>query len=197
MNTFRYFLLIALAALLGSCSKSLSIYSDFDRSAHVDAYRTFGWASINAAESSNAPLYANELNDKRIKKFISVEMESRGYVLSDQKPELLLHYHIIVDNKTGVSSSPGPYYHGYYGPYRYYYPYWGYSQINVYNYKERTLIIDLIDASKNDLVWRAWVSPFLEDNPTDKTEADIREAVMMIFTKFPYRAKPSTPEKPN
>lgn len=193
MKSAVYLISLFSAVALLSCSKSLSVYSDFDSGAHVDNYHTFGWAPVSNGESSNPPLYVNELNDKRIKKFVSSELQSRGYVYSSEKPELLIHYHIIVDSKTGVSSIPNPYY---YGPYRYYQPYWGYSQVNVYNYKERTLIIDLIDASNNDLVWRAWVSPFLEDNPADKTELEIREAVMMIFTKFPYRAKEQNQDKP-
>jgi hypothetical protein len=177
---------VGLLLAITQCGQPLRVYSDHDRSVHVEDYSTFNWLSADQIEDKNNPLLYNELNDKRIKKVVNDELASRGYILSD-KPELLLHYHIVVEDKTSLRTDP----YGYY-----YSPYWMRTNVNVFQYKEGTLILDLMDASTNNLIWRGWVVPFLEDSIGEKQEDEIRKAVMMIFSKFPYRERKTNEGKP-
>jgi Domain of unknown function (DUF4136) len=59
------------------------------------------------------------------------------------------------------------------------------NQVDVYQYREGTLIIDLMDAKNNNLIWRGWGTSVLNSNDIDLTEAEISEAVYKILKEFP------------
>ena len=170
-----------MAWLLLGCGPTSEVFTDYDRSANLDDYNTFGWLPLTAIEGRNNPLYYNELNDKRIKTAVGNQLENRSYTFSEN-PELLIHYHIIIDDKTIVRTDPYGYYYG---------PYWMRTEVNVYEYREGTLIIDLMDADTNSLVWRGWITSFLKNNDPEKMEESIDKAVRMMFSKYPYRASNS------
>lgn len=170
--------------LLTGCSPNMQVFTDYDRTANLEEYHSFGWLTAIDIEAHNNPLYYNELNDKRIKNAVGVQLESRNYTFSNT-PELLLHYHIIVEDKTVLRTDPYGYYYG---------PYWMQTHMNLYEYQEGTLIIDLMDADTNSLVWRGWVTSFLKNNDPEKFDESITRAVTMIFSKYPYRASIGEPE---
>ena len=99
-------------------------------------------------------------------------MLSKGYKLVKEKGELELHYHIIVEYKTYPGLEP----HQYMGQLQ---------KANELNYKEGTLIIDIMKPGKNDLVWRGYATGIITYETTDKPEEAINYAVGKIFKKFP------------
>lgn len=169
--------LVLLIWLGNSCVPTQQVFTDYDRSAHLSEYQTFGWADPVFIEARNNPLYYNELNDKRIKDAVAVQMQTRNYKYSDN-PDLLIHYHIIIEDKTAVRTDP----YGYYGPY------WMRTQVDVYQYREGTLIIDLMDANNKNLLWRGWITSFLKNQGPEKMDASISDGVRKIFAEYPYRA---------
>jgi Domain of unknown function (DUF4136) len=177
------YLLMILASVLG-CGSSSQVFTDYDRSAHLSEYQTFGWLAPVSIEVRNNPLYYNELNDKRIKEAVKVQLESRNYKFSDN-PDLMVHYHIIIENKTVVRTDPYGYYYG---------PYWLRTDVDVYQYKEGTLIIDLMDAKSDNLVWRGWITNFLKDRDPQYMEESLNDAVRKIFSQYPHRASTIEPE---
>jgi len=181
LDSSRFLILIFLIVSLFGCGSSSQVFTDYDRSSAIDQYQTFGWLPASNIETRNNPLFYNELNDKRIKSAVAAQLESRNYKYSD-KPELLVHYHIIIDDKTIVRTDPYGYYYG---------PYWMRTQVNVYQYREGTLIIDLMDAETNSLVWRGWITSFLKNHDPERMEESISTSVRMIFAQYPYRASPS------
>ncbi len=172
------FIAILITLLCIGCSPEGQVYSDYDRTAMMEAYRTFGWTQDVLIEANNNPIYYNQLNDKRIKTAVAEQLEGKGYVYDEENPELLIHYHIILEDKTVLRTDP----YGIYGPY------WVRSEVSVYKYREGTLIIDLMDAATNNLVWRGWMNSFLKNENPERMDSQIKEAVMMIFTKYPYNA---------
>jgi Domain of unknown function (DUF4136) len=182
LKTYVYLLVTVPWFLLG-CGPTSQVFIDYDRSAHLSEYQTFGWDTPLEIEARNNPLYYNELNDKRIKNAVTVQLESRNYKYSDH-PDLQIHYHIIIDDKTIIRNDP----YGYYGPY------WMNTQMYVYEYQEGTLIIDLMDAKNDNLVWRGWITNFLKNRDPEKMEESIDKAVRMIFAQYPARASTTEPE---
>jgi len=177
VSGFLKFSLIIMPWLLMSCGPTRQVFTDYDKSANLDEYQTFGWLTQTEIEERNNPLYYNELNDKRIKDAVGNQLETRNYRFSEN-PELLIHYHIIINDRTMLRTDP----YGYYGPY------WMSTEVTMYEYREGTLILDFMDAATNSLVWRGWVTNFLKNSDPQKLEASINEAVSMIFSKYPYRA---------
>jgi Domain of unknown function (DUF4136) len=182
-KTYVYLLAIVPWFLFG-CGTTSQVFTDYDKSAHITEYKTFGWSTPLSIEVRNNPLYYNELSDKRIKSAVTVQLESRNYKYSED-PDLEIHYHIIIEDKTVMRTDPYGYYYG---------PYWMRSEVSVYEYQEGTLIIDLMDAKTDNLVWRGWITNFLKNRDPEKMEESINNAVRMIFAEYPYRANQIEPE---
>jgi hypothetical protein len=60
--------------------------------------------------------------------------------------------------------------------------------VDAYQYREGTLIIDLMDASNKNLLWRGWGTSVI-DGPIDLTEKQINDAVTKILKAFPPSKK--------
>lgn len=171
-------LIFALA--IGSCSPQIRVYTDHDPDYDVKSFKTFDWHQKTNIELSKNPLYYNELTDKRLKEAIGKELTSRGYLNSDRQPDLILHYHIVVDDQSVLVTEP-------FGCV--YSPNWIHEQTHVYAYREGTLIIDIMHAQTNHLIWRGWAVSALDVlNDPDQTEDLINRAVEKIFKRFPGNA---------
>jgi hypothetical protein len=163
--------------LLVGCSPGIHVYNDFDPDYNLWSYKTFDWGQKIDIETGRDPLHYNELNDKRIKSAVRSQLSSRGFSLADANPDLVLHYHIIVKDKSVLATEP----YGYN-----YSSYWTRMETNIYSYREGTLILDLMDSKTSNLIWRGWaVSPLNGPYKPEEIENLINTAVAKIFTKFP------------
>lgn len=177
MKHLKYITILLIAV---ACSPNVRVYSDHDPDYHVENFNTFDWAQKTNIEANKNPLHYNELNDKRIKSAILHELTSRGYTRSETNPDLVIHYHIIVDDQSVVTTEPLGYRYG---------PYWMRTKTNIYPYREGTLIIDLMDPKSNALVWRGWATAGLDMITPEQTEEIISRAVYKIFKRFPSSGK--------
>lgn len=170
-------IILLIPLLFTHCSQEIVVNTDYDRDIDIHQYQTFNWAPTLGEEFEKNPLYYNDLNDKRIKNTVNEQLKNKGYLLTEQSPQLLLHYHIIVNDKVAVGKDP----YGNYGPY------WRRARVNFYEYREGTLIIDLVDAKNDDLVWRGWASSILDQSirEVNAREELIRRAVTMILKELP------------
>lgn len=174
-------LLIPIVILFAaSCAPTpRQVVIDYDQDARFLDYQTFYWSDEILSESANQPLFYNSLVKKRIKEAVKLELEGRGYRLDEYNPDLIVNAHMIVEEKTEYQNNA-------YTPYRYYYP----DNVRIYNYKEGTLVIDLIDRDRKQLVWQGYYTGQFVDakTPEDKSRV-IRDAVSLIFQKYEYRAQ--------
>lgn len=163
--------------LLFSCSNELRVHTDFDRSVSIQRLTNYDWLSLNQIESRNNPILLNELTDKRIKAAVDLQLKEKGYVKSETSAQMIIHYHIIVENRTGSPTEPIGYSYG---------RYWLDKELDSYRYEEGTLIIDFMDSRNCDLIWRGWAVSVLDEDVI--TEELINEAAAEIFKKFPTSA---------
>jgi hypothetical protein len=172
------FLGFALSAI--GCSSSITINHDFDPDANFAAFKTYAWIAQPATVMGDAQAaqQVNTLLDKRIKSAVDAQLAKEGLSVDVDNPDLLLAYHTGVQNKVDVTDwgySYSPYYYGY--PRR---------DITVYQYQQGTLIVDIIQTSDKELVWRGSAQATLSDNPTpEKTERRINEAIGKMFQRYP------------
>lgn len=177
---------------LASCA-SVNVLADYDRQTDFKAYKSYAFykTGIDRAQIS-------DLDKKRILKAIETEMDSLGFVKSDE-PDLLVS--IFTNERVEVDVySPGWGYGwgwgwgpgwgwgwpGYYNPY-----FWGpgYYGNNVSTRTEGSLYIDLIDAAKKELVWQGrGVGTLNNTKNIEKKEKRIREFVAKIMQQFPPEA---------
>ncbi|HWA33528.1 MAG TPA: DUF4136 domain-containing protein [Cyclobacteriaceae bacterium] len=171
--------LILLTLVCFSCSRELIVRTDFDKSFEIHRNSTYSWLDNKNIEIRNNPLYYNELNDKRIKDAVNLELSNKGYTLTDNAAELIVHYHIVVENRTAIQTDPYGYNYGIY---------WTRGQTDVYRYREGTLAIDFMDARNRNLIWRGSATSIIDDDD-QITEETINKAVAKIFMSFPVSVK--------
>jgi len=177
--------LMLLVAMSG-CS-TLEITSDFDPAANFSSFKTFGWEPNHPQVTGN-PRLDNPLLSKRIKHAVEKVLTAKGFSLagSDTKPDFYIAYHVALNEKVSVSSM-----NNYYG----YAPGWGWNYayaggVDVYQYEQGSLMLDIVDAATNQLVWRgsaqAEVDQYAKDEKKDKL---LNSAVSGMLAKFPAGGK--------
>jgi hypothetical protein len=186
-------LLMLVACLLAACS-SYNYYS-VGSSSSVSKYSTFAW--LPPLNNTKNPYYDNDLADQKIKDQATANLESKGLRLKANRPDLLVRYTIVVDNKVHTYNEPvysynyGGFYprYGYYrGGRAFYYGWRGAYPVYVGNdvyrvpYKEGTLIIDLVDRVSHKVIWRGY--GIGEVNNPERAINDLPEVVDGILNKL-------------
>nr|WP_295924489.1 DUF4136 domain-containing protein [uncultured Dyadobacter sp.] len=157
---------LALATLLALASCA-SVKVDQIDSAHLGSYKKYAWVKPEV-NNSQLPALSGSITEENIRTAVKTEFGKKGITEDEQNPDLLLMYHIYTSQKTeNVPNAPVYPYYGYgFGPRAYYYhgrlipiSYAGYY--NPWNtgyhqerYTDGTLMIDVIDAKSNELLWR-------------------------------------------
>jgi hypothetical protein len=170
-------LFVCLLLFAASCS-SIKVSSDFDKTAGFTSYKTYAFTP----EALALPL--DDINRNRLLSAIEKELAAKGFTKSDN-PDVLIDLNIKTQTQqTATATNTG----GYYGRgYRYGYG-GGFSTttINYDTYIDGTLFIDMIDATKKQLVWQGRGTKTLEEDASQKRrEENINYAVQQIFVKYP------------
>ena len=178
------FLIILLGVILiaESCS-DLKVTSDYDKTADFSVYKTFNIMTYQTGEMESAPL--SMMTVSFIEEAIIDEMMNRGYTLSDD-PDIEIYYFVKLNDKTQVSNSSvsvgvgygSPYYYGYHSGYTSYY-----NQPIVSNYTEGTLIVELVDNSRDRAIWQGIGSKSVSQHTSSQKE------IQLILNKIFYGYK--------
>jgi len=147
----RLSVLAAAAIFLSACASTPDIRHDTSPTANFAAYKTFGYLPhLSTDRSGYQSVFTQHLKDATRR-----AMESKGYVYSEQSPDILLNFYANVQDRQDIVSTPGPTYGGYYGYRGGYYSGFNTGSVQTVNYKQGTLSIDLVDAKQKKLVWTA------------------------------------------
>lgn len=184
-RTIRILFMALPAFLVMSCKPALKVSSDYDRSANFSAYKTFSLYYLVTNKN------VTELNEDRIWKSVRAEMLKKGYLENNNNPDLMVNAVSVVKNKKYISATST----GYGGVYRPY-GYWGggiglasgSTTIQAANYKEGSLVIDIIDNKTNKMVWQGTGNAEFEKSPKNPDEV-IGNAVNKIMANFPGENK--------
>lgn len=172
---------------LWACT-AFNVKTDYDSTADFSTFKTFAFAGL--AEVNKGGIYDNTLTQKRIESAVARELTNKGLrqVALDQQADLLVHYWMNVQDKqrlesggtsVGVARGPG----GGYG--------WGAGYgggVTTVNYKEGTLILDLVEPAQKQLVWRATIVGTLQESAKDNVELG-NKAIAEAFEDYPPNKK--------
>ncbi|MBQ4915807.1 DUF4136 domain-containing protein [Maribacter sp. MMG018] len=187
MKNFKFLVLPMLAVfMLGSCS-SIQVLSDYDQQTDFNGYKSYAFykTGIDKAQIS-------DLDKKRILRAIEAEMQSRGFVKSEN-PDLLVSIFTkeqervdIYNNNFGWGGAWGWGYNPYaWGPGWG----WGWGGNSVSTRTQGSLYIDLIDTKSKELVWQGKGEGTLANtNNIEKKEQRIKEFVSQILEQYPPNA---------
>ncbi|MDE2136248.1 MAG: DUF4136 domain-containing protein [Gammaproteobacteria bacterium] len=174
---------VVAVAGLAACS-TLQVGSDFDRTADVTGYKTFAWMPREHYGTKN-PLIVQRTKDS-----IQSVLTSKGltYVDDGTKADFLVDFTIGAHDRTDIRSYPAPYADfGWWGrPGWWGYSYWG-DQVDVRQYREGILSIDMFDVRSHRPVWHGWAKKELSEGDSEHSEASIRTAVAAVLETFPRK----------
>ncbi len=192
-NLLRLSVILLLFASVAGCSSSGTLRSDYDSGADFGAYQT--WDFIEDA----GPDYEGyeSLFTRYMLEAITIEMDKRGYVKSDN-PDLLVNFNAYVQDKTKVTqTSAAPPMGGYYGYRGSRYGAWGGygygTETRVSQYTEGTFNIDIIDAQQHQLVWEAVGVGRITDKVRENLRQTVMEGVPNFFALYPFVAGDPNP----
>jgi uncharacterized protein DUF4136 len=178
-----YWLLLAgmLSALALAACETLRVSSDFDHTASFAGYHSFGWLPREQHGSAN-PLIVQRAHDA-----VQAELTAKGFTYTDNaaSADFVVDFTIGSHERLDVQSYPAAYlgpgwgYRGWWG-----YPYWG-SDVDVRQYREGTLSIDVFDGRSHRPVWHGWAKKELTRSDIENSAAPIRAAVAAVLAKFP------------
>ncbi|NND51596.1 MAG: DUF4136 domain-containing protein [Flavobacteriaceae bacterium] len=176
-NVLNVLPLFLITLLITSCV-SVRVASDYDKEADFSTYESFAFykTGIDQAEIS-------DLDKRRILRAIEAELLAKGFTKSEN-PDLLVSIFTKSRERINVYNNGwGGYGYGW-GWSPWYWGGYGYGYGSVTKSTEGSLYIDLIDASKKELVWQGTGTGYLTRN-MDKKEERIKEFVMKIMEKYP------------
>ena len=172
MSKKYIFLLLASATLgLTSCS-SFNVRSDYAETANFNEYKTYKLRIDD--------LKLNDIDKDRVLNEVSRQLQTKGLSVSDN-PDLIVNVKANHKKIQDVQSTQPYGMYGWGGPFG-----WGVGVNRTWtsNYTEGALIIDLIDAKTQKLVWQGVGSGISVDSPKQK-QKQIPEIVSKIMANYP------------
>jgi hypothetical protein len=173
---------VLLAAVALAACATLKVNSYTERGATFDTYRTYAWGPAAAMATGDPRLDNNPFFHERLLAEADKQLVSRGFQkITSDDPDLTIHYHVSITQEIEVSGIDREY---------------GYCQTADCRravYDAGTLVMDLIDARTNRLVWRGWAEDSFEGVVDNQQwmEQKITDAVDSILKRLPQRSAPS------
>ncbi len=154
-----------------------------DPAADFSAFRSYGWAPAPGLDTADAPLM---LLDRNVRAAIAAEMKRRGYVESQESPDLRISWETasaekVESNPVRVGIGVGSWGGNFGGSVNVGSP-------GVRNYREGTLVIHAIDAGRNAEVWQGRVSGRISKGSIEPEAVNV--AVATAMRDFPARSAP-------
>jgi hypothetical protein len=168
--------IIALAA----CASAPDIQTTFDFQADLTQYRTFAFVQ---GDTKAAGAITDPQVRSRLGQFIATQLRARGYApaAEGQTADLAVHFagHMLPKQQVFMAGRPGPYDYG-----------WGRAQAGGYgsmDYRQGTLIIDLVDLPRGQLLWRTRISAALPAGYSEETWKRVELVLSDAFRTLPAR----------
>ena len=174
--TTAFFLL----SLVTACATPLEATMDFDSGFDFTKVQKLAIQPVDREDLSS--LQISDMQEARIDRALADELQRKGFeIVSDNsQADLYMIWHLVTEERTDVRSYNSMSYYNCWrcGP--------TVSDVSVRQFTEGTLIVDMIDPSRNQSVWRATIQSKLSSKPDpEKGEAKRIEAAAALFSEFP------------
>jgi len=170
MKTLRSIILLT---LLAGCNQINTLYNP---STDFQAFKSFCWLE-GCVFKFTGPEYLNDsLVQENIKQSIILTLEKKGLRYSDENPDLLVDFHVTVEDEKVIT-----YHNRQDEPYYYRTTFMQPEEVTV---TRGTVIIHMVDHSKSEVVWQSEAIGYLE-YPPDISEKNIRKVISRMLKEFP------------
>lgn len=141
-------------------------------------YSTYSFSSHALSEDAQFVLRDIALKNT-IREEISSDLQAKGFTLDPRNPDLLVNFRVFEEATTMPTYEEEA-------------VYWQNDEVRemdraTVNLEKGSLIIHLVDAESNEVVWKGFASGILEQDKFDRDRQSIAVAVDMILDRYPYR----------
>jgi hypothetical protein len=159
-----------LLAVLAGCS-TLKTHAAWDHSVDFAKYRTWAWKDDGSIRD---PVWL-----RRVQSVLEDELATKGMTRSDASADVWVFVHARLSSQTRVVSYSPAWGYG-----------WGYwagpSVTQVYEIPVGTLIVDLVDPAKKQIIWRGSASDTIRaGKENEEREQRLREILARMFADYP------------
>lgn len=181
-----------IAGLLISCGPRINT----EKKTAKDLHSFTSYAFLPNQDTIRTSNFDNAFVNEVVIDQVNVNMQELGYRLDKNQPDLLVYYHLMMDEGVAVNADPVYTNFSYYRPGFYVGPYYRNFAYNNYftvprlsgrsidqiPYKEGTIVIDIIDRRTNEILWRGKADNVITKNNLEKK---IRTYINAIFENYP------------
>jgi hypothetical protein len=169
---------VAVALLMGvaTACAPMTVSSHVERGLDTTRYRTFEWGPADALPTGDPRLDRNPFFKDHFEGAVEKQLAARHIEMTPTNPDLLIHYHASISHRIEVNRTDNQY---------------GYCanedcNTRVNDFEAGTLILDIVDAHTNRLIWRGWAQRALGDmlENQDHMAERIDEAVRRMLARF-------------
>jgi uncharacterized protein DUF4136 len=172
---------IALVALwilpLAACA-AVTVNSYSQRSFDIGRYHTYAWGPPDTHGTGDPRVDNNRFFEERVRQQVDRELAARGFEKVAGVADLLIHYHASFSQKLDVRTLD-----------RQYEP-CAPGDCSAFVYDAGTLMVDLVDARANTLLWRGWAEGSMDGAIDNQAwlESRVDDAVLRILRRLPPAA---------
>jgi len=173
--------LVLTAGLWLTGCATIRVSSHTDHGIIWSKYKTFDWGLPDALPAGDPRLEKDSFFRDHIEGAVEKAMATHGFALSatTERPDVVIHYHANVAERFDPDHVDRAY---------------GYCARDdcpprVSRYEAGTLVVDVVDASTNVLIWRGWAQGSLEGvlGNRDRLRRHIDDSVRQMFETLPSR----------
>jgi hypothetical protein len=163
----------AAALMTAGCATRPDVRTDQEPGSDLTAYRSF--AFYEPVQSGY-----HSLLESHLRRATREQLERHQLRYDDRAPDLLVNYALQVLDKQELQSTVrgGVRYRG-----------WSAESLETVDVRQGTLLIDLVDARRQALVWRAVAEGRLDSQALKQPAATIDAVVGEMFMRFPTGGK--------
>lgn len=163
---------------------SLVASSAYDPNFTFDSLRTYAWLPEVGYEKTGI-VKTQPAIDQSIKSIIEEVVRNQGYLQVKRDPNFYLTYHAAIETKLDAYNL-NKYYSSPYGIKNTYWQSWSDPYAISRDYEKGTLVIDIIHARSQQLIWRGSANANFFNKPKDSMNTDnVVRAARAILELFP------------
>jgi uncharacterized protein DUF4136 len=162
---------------LTGCATAMTVSSHVDRGIDFTRYHSYDWGPADALPTGDARLDKDPFFQDHVQGEVEKALAARGVAgPTSATPDLLIHYHASINERLNVNRVDSNY---------------GYCYDNcapeTSAYEAGTLVLDIVDARTNRVIWRGWAQDSVEEvlNNQDRMAKKIHEAVTRMLATLP------------
>jgi hypothetical protein len=188
---FTPLLTLAFALTAAACTPSVDVRTQTAPDASIGGRQTFWILPVPArrvdaaSAASDDPMLANSMTNRELINDLTRAFEGRGYVVNATNPDFTVAYYASTREKLDLNT----------WNYGYSWRRWPRQYVDVTQYTEGTVIVDIIDPASKELLWRGQGVSAVSSDPA-KYASELNKTVTAILSKFP-QASPSATAQTN